>query len=358
MSRFLDLVALGTVADVVALDHNNRILVQQGLHRIRAGQCIAGITALLERAHKNQNRLTAADLGFIVAPRLNAAGRIDDMSLGIHCLLSNDLDSARESALLLDQLNEERRVIEHDMQNQAFHILKKIEPGAQQLPLGICLFEEEWHQGVIGILASRIKDRFQRPVIAFARANDFELKGSARSINTIHIRDVLAQIATEHPHILSKFGGHAMAAGLTIAETAFKSFAILFNQIVSAQLKDMDCHHTLLSDGELSIQDLTLNFAEIIREAGPWGQSFPEPLFDGSFHLLEQRLVGGKHLKMMLGMDHLTLDAIAFNVDVESWPNHRAQYVKIAYRMDVNEFRGRRKVQLIVEHLEEGRYPE
>lgn len=352
MSRLLDLVALGTVADVVPLDQNNRILVHHGLRRIRAGQCVPGITALLEKATKNQSRLVAADLGFVVAPRLNAAGRLDDMSLGIECLLSDDLQKARASAHVLDQLNDERRVIEQDMQSQALHFLNKLEPESNSLPRGLCLFEEDWHQGVIGILASRIKDRLQRPVIAFARQNAQELKGSARSVPHIHIRDVLAQIATLHPELLSKFGGHAMAAGLTIADVALKPFAAIFNQLVSKQLTEADCEQRVLSDGELTPPDLTLELAEVLREAGPWGQAFSEPLFDGVFQLLEQRLVGSKHLKMTLGLETLILDAIAFNVDLKSWPNYRAHCVKIAYRLDVNEYRGKRKIQLIVEHLE------
>lgn len=353
MSHLLDLVALGTVADVVPLDHNNRILVYQGLRRIRAGQCIPGISALLEIAGRNQARLVAGDLGFAVAPRLNAAGRLDDMSLGIECLLTDDPNKAREIAVILSEMNDERRLIEQDMQEQAMQILTKLQPDKSvELPMGICLFDPEWHQGVIGIVAARIKERFHRPVIAFALASETEIKGSARSIPGLHIRDVLAQISVEYPNLIEKFGGHAMAAGLTLSRDLFHDFAQAFSKVVSQQLTEEQLHNKLLSDGELNQTDLTLEVAEVLREAGPWGQSFPEPLFDGAFQVLEQRLVGNKHLKMVLGRAGLTLDAIAFNIDINQWPNHRCEHVHIAYRMDVNEFRGRRTVQLIVEHME------
>jgi single-stranded-DNA-specific exonuclease len=353
MSKLLDIVALGTVADVVALDHNNRILVQQGLRRIRAGHCVPGITALLEAGHRNRTRLVSSDLGFVVAPRLNAAGRLDDMSLGIECLLTDDLKRAREIAQTLNQLNEERRLIEHDMQEQAMDALKKFNVDAAHLPYGLCLFDEDWHQGVIGILASRIKDRYHRPVIAFALASDTELKGSARSITGLHIRDTLAQIDLHYPGLMKKFGGHAMAAGLTIARDSLDLFSKIFNERMAAQLSDHDLQHALFSDGELQSFELTRDVAEIIREAGPWGQAFPEPLFDGVFEMIEQRLVGGKHLKMTLIKEGVMLDAIAFNIDLNRWPNYRLEYVKIAYRLDVNEFRNQRKIQLIVEHLED-----
>ncbi len=351
MSNLLDIVALGTVADVVALDHNNRILVHQGLRRIRAGRAIPGITALLEISGRNQARVMAADLGFAVAPRLNAAGRLDDMSLGIECLLCDDLDAAREMAQVLNQLNEERRVIEQDMQEQALTALKKI-PTQMNSPYGVCLFDETWHQGVIGIVAGRIKDRLHRPVIAFALANDTELKGSARSIPGLHIRDVLADVATHHPELMYKFGGHAMAAGLTIPRASFERFAEIFNEIVSARLHHIDLQNALMSDGELHPHELSLEIAEILREAGPFGQSFPEPMFDGVFEVLEQRLVGSRHLKMTLSHANQSIDAIAFNIDINQWPNYRCTAVNVAYRMDVNEFRGKRTVQLIVEHLE------
>jgi single-stranded-DNA-specific exonuclease len=351
MSKLLDLVALGTVADVVALDHNNRILVHQGLRRIRAGHCVPGISVLLEIANRNQARLVATDLGFAVAPRLNAAGRLDDMSLGIECLLADDKNRAREIAQLLNQLNDERRVIEQDMQEQALQALHAL-PEKKQVTNGVCLFDEEWHQGVIGILASRIKDRLHRPVIAFALANDKEIKGSARSIPGLHIRDVLADIATRAPDLILKFGGHAMAAGLTVARDKFQAFSDMFDKVVSEKIREEHLNNALWSDGELFANELTLEVAEVLREAGPWGQAFPEPVFDGAFEVLDQRLVGGKHLKMTLVKDDKMFDAIAFNVDLKEWPNYRCSQVKIAYRMDVNEFRGKRSVQLVVEHLE------
>lgn len=353
MSRLLDLVALGTVADVVPLDHNNRILVSQGLRRIRAGQCIPGITALLEIANRNQARIVASDLGFAVAPRLNAAGRLDDMSLGIECLITDNISRAREIAKMLSELNDERRLIEQDMQEQAFDALAKIEPNqSKSLPRGIALFDESWHQGVIGILASRIKDKFHRPVIAFALSNESELKGSCRSVQGLHIRDALAEVSIRYPGLITKFGGHAMAAGLTIPRVAFDAFQAGFNEVVMEHLSEEDLNHRLWSDGELQTQELTLEIAEVLREAGPWGQAFPEPLFDGTFGVVDQRLVGGKHLKMVLAKDNFTVDAIAFNVDLDHWPNYRCGDVSMAYRVDINEFRGKRSVQLIVEHME------
>lgn len=353
MANLLDLVALGTVADVVPLDHNNRILVYQGLRRIRAGQCMPGILALLEIAGRHPARLIAADLGFAVAPRLNAAGRLDDMSFGIECLLCDDMKKAREMAAVLNQLNDERRIIEQDMQGQALEILSLLKPNKKEnLPKGICLFEEQWHQGVIGIVASRIKDRFHRPVIAFALANEQEIKGSARSIPGLHIRDTLAQITVDYPGLIEKFGGHAMAAGLSLQRNRFDDFAKIFNEAVSRQLSEEQLHNYLISDGELSNEEFTIDVAEVLREAGPWGQAFPEPLFDGSFEIIEQRLVGNKHLKLLLAAGDKTLEAIAFNVDLEKWPNYRCAQVRVAFRVDINEFRGKRNIQLIVEHLE------
>ncbi len=355
MSKLLDIVALGTVADVVPLDQNNRILVHQGLRRIRAGHCVPGIMALLEVAQRNPLRLVAADLGFAVGPRLNAAGRLDDMSLGINCLLTDDMNKARAMAAVLNDLNDERRAIEQDMQQQALTLLAALKPKpADQLPTGICLFDEQWHQGVIGILAARIKERFHRPVIAFALSNDTELKGSARSIPGLHIRDAMAEVAAEFPQLIQKFGGHAMAAGLTIARGAFEQFAKAFDAVVTRHLTAEQLHNSVLSDGELAAADLTLEVAEVLREAGPWGQAFPEPIFDGTFEIIEQRLVGNRHLKMVLLKDGQPIDAIAFNIDTAVWPNHRCERVQIAYRMDVNEFRGRRTVQLLVEHLTVG----
>lgn len=356
MSRLLDLVALGTVADLVQLDHNNRILVHQGLRRIRAGQCIPGIVALLELADRDFSRAAAADLGFAVAARLNAAGRLDDMSLGIECLLCDDGAQVRGLARTLNQLNEERKSIEKDMQVQALAALNKLndnyELGQKELPKGLCLFDDSWHQGVIGILASRMKDRFHRPVIVFAPGADDEIKGSARSIAGLHIRDVLALIDTQHPKLIHKFGGHAMAAGLTISRHALDNFSQAFNEIVSLQVSDAQLQHSLLSDGELREEEFNLETALLLRDSGPWGQAFPEPAFDDSFGILEQRIVGDKHLKLRLSKGEKILDAMAFFVDTSQWPNHRCQTIRAVYRLDVNEYKGRRNIQLIIEYME------
>ncbi len=353
MSRLLDLVALGTVADLVPLDRNNRILVQHGLRRIRAGQCVPAIVALLELAGRDFTRIVAADLGFAVAARLNAAGRLDDMALGIECLLSDDPVRAREIAKSLDQLNEERRSIESGMQSQAVVILNKLAQDMKDgLPAGLCLFDRGWHQGVIGILAARIKERYNRPTIVFALGQEGEIKGSARSITGLHIRDVLALIDAHHPGLIKKFGGHAMAAGLTLDYDKFDTFANIYSQTVAAQLTEAQLQHTLLSDGELGTENHTLDLAVMLRDAGPWGQAFPEPVFDDTFRVLEQRIVGDKHLKLRLAKGEKVLDAVAFFVDLDEWPNHRCEQVKAAYRLDVNEYKGRRSVQLIVDYLE------
>jgi single-stranded-DNA-specific exonuclease len=353
MSRLLDLVALGTVADVVQLDHNNRILVHQGLRRIRAGQCVPGIVALLELADRDFTKAVASDLGFAVGARLNAAGRLDDMSLGIECLLCDDSIRVREMARTLDRLNDERKSIEHDMQTQALAALSKLNTNLQkELPKGISLFDENWHQGVIGILASRIKERFHRPVIVFAPGQGDEIKGSARSIQGLHIRDVLALIDAQNPGLILKFGGHAMAAGLTLKNARFAEFQRLFDDVVSAQITNDQLQHILHSDGELSADEFSLDVATLLRDAGPWGQAFPEPLFDDTFRILEQRIVGDKHLKLRLEKAGKLIDAVAFFVDTTKWPNHRCDSVRAAFRLDINEYKGRRQVQLIVDHLE------
>ena len=356
MASFLDLVALGTVADVVPLDHNNRILVAQGLQRMRAGIARPGIMALLEVAGRSPEKLVASDLGFTVGPRLNAAGRMDDMSLGIQCLLCDSSPLAREMAVALDELNRDRKAIESGMQQEALKMLQKIlMDNSDDLPWGLCLYDETWHQGVIGILASRIKDRYHRPVIVFADAGDGLIKGSARSVPGLHIRDALDAVAARHPHLLQKFGGHAMAAGMSLEHKNFTAFAQAFDEEVRRQLSDEDLTALLVSDGELSAQDFTIAIASQLREAGPWGQHFPEPLFDGEFYLIQQRLVGEKHLKMVLSMDAAgkqLIDAIAFNVDLQVWPNPATTRARLVYRLDVNEFRGKQSVQLMVEYLE------
>ena len=351
LGELLDLVALGSVADVVPLDANNRILVHQGLARIRAGRARPGLKAILEVAGKQAGRITSTDLGFILGPRLNAAGRLDDMSLGIECLLCEDEALARDMAVQLDQLNQDRKAIEQGMQREALAQLKEL--SAEQLPFGLCLFEAEWHQGVIGILASRLKERYHRPTIAFADAGDGVLKGSARSVPGFHIRDALDAVAARHPGLISKFGGHAMAAGLSLPATNFGAFAAAFDAEVRRQLSDEDLTGRLLSDGQLSAEEFHLELARALRHAGPWGQHFPEPLFHGVFEVAQQRLVGERHLKLVVKTEcgSRSLDAIAFNIDREQWPNPTVRWVELAYKLDVNEYRGQESVQLLVSHL-------
>ncbi|MFT5420466.1 MAG: single-stranded-DNA-specific exonuclease [Candidatus Endobugula sp.] len=357
MADYLDLVALGTVADVVPLDSNNRILVHQGLQRLKAGFARPGILALLQVAGKDYQRVSSSDFGFIIGPRLNAAGRLDDMSIGIQCLLTDDVDIAHELATELDGLNRDRRAIESSMQREAMQSLDSIDVDREAMPAGICLYDESWHQGVVGILASRIKEKFHRPVIAFAPSsldNSEEIKGSARSIPNLHIRDVLDSIATQHPTILQKFGGHAMAAGLSLHKQHFDTFVTLFDQAVKDRLSEADFHESLLTDGDLSESEFTLQTAYTLQQAGPWGQQFPEPLFDGTFFVIQQRIVGEKHLKLVLAFDaqaQRTIDAIAFNIDLKQWPNNIAQQVRLIYQLDVNVFRGRETVQLMVKDI-------
>jgi single-stranded-DNA-specific exonuclease len=351
LARLLDLVALGTVADVVPLDHNNRILVRQGLNRIRAGHCVPGVRALLELAGRQPHRITAADLGFAVAPRLNAAGRLDDMSLGIECLLADEQSGARRMAAALDDLNRERREIEADMQAGAMRAIERLHLEERELPTGLCLFDEAWHQGVIGILASRIRERFHRPVIALAPGEGGELKGSARSIPGLHIRDVLDALAARHPGLISRFGGHAMAAGLSLSRDRYPPFRVAFDEEVRRHLSDDDLQGVIHSDGELTKDELTLDVARALREAGPWGQGFPEPIFDGEFRLLRYHLVGGRHLKLSLvpAGGGPGIQGIAFNAQLPPDPCRR---IHLAYRLDVNLYRGIESPQLVVEALE------
>ena len=356
MAQFLDLVALGTVADVVALDQNNRILVNHGLSRIRQGLCRPGIKALIDIAGRDYARLRESDLGFAVAPRLNAAGRLDDMSLGIECLLCDDAKKADEFAQQLNELNIERRVIEAEMKEQALIAVEKLAnkmEHAKQLPLALCLMDDTWHQGVIGILAGRLKERYHRPVIAFSLVNDTELKGSARSVPGLNIRDVLASIDKDNPGLIGKFGGHAMAAGLSMELHNFKAFQQAFVDEVSLHLDVSQCEEQLLSDGALAVGEINLETAVLLQQAGPWGQQFPEPCFDNEFEVLDQRLVGQYHLKLTLihPQGGSPVDAIAFNVDLNCWPNHRAKKVHVAYKLDVNVYQGRSRLQLMVEAL-------
>lgn len=362
IAQLLDLVALGTVADVVSLDANNRILVEQGLKRIRAGATRPGIQALIEISGKNQQQLVASDFGFALGPRINAAGRLDDMAFGINCLLAKDLSTARVMAADLDDLNKARREIEQGMQVEAERVLASLQFSEDNLPHGIALFHGDWHQGVIGIVAGRLKEKFHRPSIVFAKANDEvcddqhantleEIKGSARSIPGLHIRDLLEHIDSQHPGIILKFGGHAMAAGLSIEANKFNEFSDLFERYAKLWLSQEALTGVIASDGSLSTQNMTLSFAELLRDAGPWGQNFPEPLFDDVFTLVQQRIVGEKHLKLVVEKDQQVFDAIAFNIDIKRWPDQEINAVKLAYRIDINEFRGKRTVQLMVEQL-------
>ncbi|MDH5444719.1 MAG: single-stranded-DNA-specific exonuclease RecJ [Gammaproteobacteria bacterium] len=354
LASYLDLVALGTVADVVPLDHNNRILVAQGLARIRAGECCPGIRAILEVAGRKLENISSTDMGFCVGPRLNAAGRLEDMSIGINCLLSDDMNQARLLAKQLDQLNHDRRNIEQDMREQAFQFIDSLQMDDEaDLPVGMCLFNDEWHEGVIGILASRVKDKLHRPVIAFAPAGVGLIKGSARSVKGLHIRDALDSVAAKHPGLIHKFGGHAMAAGLTLNAGDYARFAQAFDEEVARHLTEEDLHGTIYSDGELVGQDINLQLAEYLKKAGPWGQGFPEPVFDGVFELVNRRIVGEKHLKLLLRApgENMTVDAIAFNTVDHDWPTV-VNRVQLAYRLDVNEFNKQRNAQLIVEQVE------
>lgn len=351
MSEYLDIVALGTVADVVPLDANNRILVQQGLARIQAGKARPGILALLELGGREASRVKATDLGFVIGPRLNAAGRLDDMSIGIECLLSEQAFLARSYAEQLDQLNRERKAIESDMKQQAEQSLASIEE-VSDLPYGMCFYQEDWHQGVIGILASRMKEKCHRPVIAFAKADDDTLKGSARSIPGVHIRDALDLLAKRHPELLSKFGGHAMAAGMSIKAEHYETFTKAFDQIIEEWVTPEQLEATVYTDGELAPEDFSLEFAEQLRVAGPWGQAFPEPCFDGTFEVLQQRIVGEKHLKLTLREPNsgMLIDGIHFFCDLSVWPN-QTQRARLVYKLDINEFRGQRNLQLMVDHI-------
>lgn len=353
LGTLLDLVALGTVADVVPLDDNNRVLVHQGLQRIRAGKCRPGITALLEMANRSPHDLVATDLGFAVAPRLNAAGRLDDMTIGIHCLLTDSEQSARKMAFQLDQLNQERRAIEADMQSDAQQVLAAMKLESDRLPEGLALYDEDWHQGIVGIVAGRIKEKYFRPVIAFAKQDETVLKGSGRSIPGLHLRDLLEEINSRYPGLIIKFGGHAAAAGLSIKTHDFEQFNTVFKDVCRETLSTEALNGKIYTDGELACGDLNLEFAAELRSAGPWGQAFPEPVFDGVFTLCEQRIVGGKHLKMQVkSPSGVLLDAIAFNIEEENWPNWNCKQVQLVYKLDINEFRGRRSVQLLVDALE------
>lgn len=355
MAHYLDLVALGTVADVVPLDQVNRALVHQGLLRIRAGYARPGINALLKIAGKKPAQLVASDMGFAVAPRLNAAGRLDDISYGIQCLLTDDPKEALDRAQLLEQFNQDRKAIERDMQTEALKIVEGLALNDQdELPAALCLYQADWHQGVVGLLASRIKEKFHRPVAVFARDDSGSLKGSVRSIPGLHIRDALDAVATQNPGLISKFGGHAMAAGLSLEENQLELFEKALQQQVACTIDPLDLQATLQIDGQLETQQFTLHTASVLRDSGPWGQAFPEPCFEGEFELRSQRIVGENHLKVSLAVDASnaqSIDGIYFNIDTEQWPT-TATRVRCVYRLDINEFRGRESLQLLIQYMQ------
>ncbi|MDX3774400.1 single-stranded-DNA-specific exonuclease RecJ [Chromatiaceae bacterium AAb-1] len=353
LAELLDLVALGTVADVVPLDTNNRILVHQGLQRIRSGKCRPGIQALIDIASRQAARLTASDFGFALAPRLNAAGRLDDMSLGISCLLADNLALARQYAAELDQLNTERRSIEQSMQTEAQAYLSQLSFDGAELPQCLCLYREDWHQGVIGILAGRIKEQFHRPAIAFAGGDNGELKGSARSVPGLHIRDLLEEISSQYPGLIKKFGGHAMAAGLTIDADRLDTFKLALNLTARKHISEEHLAAVIYTDGELDHSCFELQFAQLLQNAGPWGQAFPEPVFDGEFKLINQKMLADRHLKLLLQTPEGKLcDAIWFNADNKAWPNVNIEKVRLAYQLDINEYRQQQNLQLIVRYME------
>ncbi len=356
MAGFLDLVALGTVADVVPLDDNNRILVEYGLQRIRANKACAGINALLTIAGKSIEGCSSQDFGFIIGPRLNAAGRLDDMSIGIECLLSDDYELAFKYAATLNQMNLQRREIEGEMLQQASSLLEqqlKMLGDSESIPKALALFDEQWHQGVVGLLASRIKEKFHRPVIAFADAGNGEIKGSGRSIPGLHMRDVLDLISKRHEGLIDKFGGHAMAAGLTIKQDSFGLFQQAFTEQVSDMLRPQDLESLSETDGAVDDAYMNIETSELFKYASPWGQCFPEPVFDDVFKVMNWRIVGEKHLKLDLAKEDSgeCYAAIAFNKTDADLPAGDDS-IRAVYRLDVNEFRGKRTLQLIIQHIE------
>ncbi len=359
LAQLLDIVALGTVADVVPLDKNNRTMVAHGLKLIKQNKSIAGITAILKQSGRSLATLSASDLGFSIAPKLNAAGRLTDMSLGIECLLTDDSEKAKEIANQLNDLNKERQLIQNEMHEQAMLVLDKyLQHTSKEIPQGLCLYDADWHQGVIGIIASKVKESFNRPVIAFAKESDGEegnliIKGSARSIQGLHIRDLLEDITRLYPDMILTFGGHAMAAGLTIKESSFDKFSNAFIERIKHNISLEQMLDESVTDGELAAAELSMQLAQEILGAGPWGQLFPEPIFEGKFKIMDKRIVGEKHLKLRLQADgnKRILDAIAFNMTDEDWPVD-SEEIHSTYRLGINDFRGNTQLQLFIEHIE------
>ena len=354
LAPLLDLVALGTVADVVKLDFNNRILVGQGLKRIRARRCSQGVMALIRVAGTEPEKITSTDLAFLLGPRLNAAGRLADMSLGIECLLIDNFSHAVSLALQLDKFNRERKLVQAEMQEEAELYLQRISELEQgQLPFGVCLYDSGWHQGIVGVLAGRIKERVNRPVIIFASAGEGLLKGSGRSIPGIHLKDVLEALAAQRPRLMERYGGHAMAAGLTIREADYPEFKAVFDEEIKQLVAGRMPGAEIITDGSLAVEDINLELAGEIESAGPWGQGFPEPLFDDVFTVADARTVGERHLKLKLLADgaQRPVDAIAFNTDADAI-DASAQTHRFVYRLTVNDYNGMRTPQLIVEQIQ------
>lgn len=346
LASLLDLVALGTVADVVKLDDNNRILVQQGLQRIRMGRGCAGINALLQVAQRDFRKASTYELGFMLGPRLNAAGRLDDMALGIECLITDDGSRAAQMALQLDALNRQRREIEVDMQDKALAALNAVKP---EDGYSLSLFDPSWHQGVIGILAARIKDKFHCPVIAFAPGNNGEIKGSGRSIPGFHLRDALDLVSKRHPALLLKFGGHAAAAGLTLRTSDFEKFRDAFEQIAQALLTPADLTRTIETDGELDESEMNLEFAQYLMEQ-VWGQGFPQPTFNARFRVEHQRVVGEKHLKLKLRKQEQGEPGGIHDAMLFFHNDLLPKVIDTVYRLQVNEYNGNTVIQLILDH--------
>ena len=349
MADWLDLVALGTVADVVPLDQNNRILVYQGLKRIRAGRCRPGIQALCEVARRDMSKLSASDMGFALGPRLNAAGRLDDMTIGIRCLMADNVGAARELATVLDELNSTRRELEQTMVTDAELIVSNHSDDVGDR-FGVCVYDETWHQGIVGIVAGRLREKFHRPVIAFAEAGDMapdELKGSARSLPELHVRDVLDAIAAKYPGMLEKFGGHAMAAGLSIKRVHYPRFAKAFDEQVRQVIPPEALQPSITTDGALDDGEFSLEVARMLEDAGPWGQGFPEPRFHDEFRVVNQRVVGQQHLKLVLKRGDRLYDAIAFRQAPLASPD----LVSAVFRLSENDYGELPTLQLVVEHV-------
>ncbi|OTG63341.1 single-stranded-DNA-specific exonuclease RecJ [Acinetobacter sp. ANC 3903] len=354
VAQYLDLVALGTYADVASLDYNNRILVDAGVKRIQQNQCRAGISALLDIAGRDPASLKAQDLGFVLGPRINAAGRMETMDIGIECLLAADLQTAYPLAQQLNQLNTERRQVETQMKQEALSELTQLELDQEHLPAALILFEPHWHQGVIGIVAGRLKEQFHRPSIVFAADEDgIHIKGSARSIEGVHIRDAIEMIAEQHPHLVSHFGGHAAAAGLTLEKQHFDEFKQVFEALIS-NMDESLFHATLWTDGELPTEYFHIETVDFLQNLSPWGQKFPSPIFEGVFKILDYRWLKEMHLKLRLALQNgQIVEAIAFNARDKFEFDAMQGSVRLVYEIDKNEFNGNVSLQLRVIHLEQ-----